>query len=109
MGNFFADAAEWLQESFFDKDNLEFDTDNLRQQADKIKSVTDDFRAQEKKLTSSIQGLRDTWKTGASKEFFKKYDVKWSSQLASYFDMLDALYNDLIYAVQEYESIRIHS
>lgn len=106
MGNIISDVSEWLNETLFDQDNLEFDTDNLRTQAANIKKIIRDFRKQQRALTTSLDNLRDTWKTGASREFFNKYDTKWSQQLEYYFDLLDTLVSDLYYAAEHYERVK---
>lgn len=106
MSNFFADAAEWLSETFLDTDNLEFDTDNLRTQSNAIKKINDDFKQLQSNLTSSIDNLRDTWDTDASTVFFEKYDTKWQSQLNEYFALLETLSGDLNYAAGRYEEVK---
>jgi WXG100 family type VII secretion target len=91
--------------SIFASDVLEFNTDTLNTQAKKIKKIADDLKKNQKKLTSSLETLREDWQTSAGDKFFEQYDEKWTHNLDNHIKLLNDLVKELQYAASQYEPV----
>ena len=89
----------------FDSDQLEFDTENLREQAMVIQGLANDLENAQNSLRNNLTQLRDDWKTAAGEEFFKKFDDDWVKLLDDHIEMLRALTVALQNAIDAYDPL----
>lgn len=86
-------------------DQLQFDTDNLSNQAQQLQSLAQELKDAQTSLRNHIDQLRNDWKTAAGDEFFKKFDEDWVRHLDTHIQMLEALVQALTYAADTYEPV----
>lgn len=89
----------------FDRDVLEYDTDNLRSQITRIRKIASDLDKNRTDLRTSLDALQGTWNTTAGKTFFEKYDKLWLEQINDYLALLEDLCTALDYAVSQYDPL----
>lgn len=90
---------------WLDSDNLEFDTENLRNQITVLQSLVDELNDAKDTLGNNLETLRNAWKTQAGLNFFKKYDEDWVNQLDAHIALVTDLLEQLKFASDSYDPL----
>lgn len=86
-------------------DRLQFNVDDLTDQATALRDIASDLEDAGEKLSDNLDGLRSKWVSDASTKFFSSIDGDWKTAVAHYVELLRELADQLESAARTYEPL----
>ena len=85
--------------------NITYDLDSLIEAKKSINELKDTLNKTNKNLNTSMEALKEAWKTEAGKNFFDNHKDTWAVYVTNYSKKLEGIEQMLNSVISEYESI----